>query len=1072
LFNTVPPVSQRHKHFKVEQFLTPEELLTLTKNPDGEKAMLVVISEYYYGINIFFKRQLAGKRITKVVHFTRENDAFRAEYAAEGAKLLTRLDASEALLKDIATIDNTMAGAKQRLEAFGTYKTNQKNQVVTLQMQLTGTFDNLSLRLSNNNRPSFTPEATIAPATLSTRIGTLTATESVEPALHAELSRQLRLLHLHAKHTAEAEKLLAWIKEKLAELKQPIAAVSSGDARKQLKLFESFVHAAEAKESGVFASLREQSAHLEQESYESLADARAREDGICTGFEDIAGQQATNRPILEDNLQRELFKEEVLMKVDVHTDINDNLMVWGGKKLQYLLGKHLVGSVQEARLQLSTLDAAEQEIADTKLGNLARLKELGEEIRQAKYETELSTWQHPQPDEIVSLEAAIDASFNGDLGPAVVHKRVVLDDHLAREQVKEKVQNWVDGHSRKHFEIGAWCENKKEYLSTKEVVAASAEATYQLSVLDSFTEEFATFSAGEITALFEAGTAIRDEKYESEHSNWSYPAPEEVTMLEDAVNDFVAELQAGETNKRAILEDDLARELYTEETHLLGGQHVDKALQCAGWANEKATQLQEDVVVHSMREARVGLSVLAAYSTEKVRFTETAVTSLKALGVTLLARKYETALSKYIFESPEEVSDREAEVDDHWTKLDALATSRNKTLEGLLVRETRKEELRVDFADKAGDVSAYCGDQIALIGEPEGQKLTFGSTVQEVEAHGPSLAALDTTVDEMVANKRGQCELVVQEMAELVRATTRFDEAQTAANGSAAAAEDETATAEAAAAAQEAEAAMATPRTKRKNKFGTLSKTLKRAFGKSKRKKQQLADMQEADGADGESSADGEIDWPEATNPYTSLSVANLREKKEALDAAQTARQATYAAELARWQEDDAMCKAMVDFVAPIHVLCCTMMQSMGAAGGGGGTEEDQLTAVTDALASLQDVCFKLPEGVKMATELADRGVTVNPYTVVTVDMLECELESIQTIAASKKPHLEVMIEYKKFKGITPAQYDEMETLFNEHDTDNSKSISDTELRKCLYGARFQTESCTRGCHWIPRMFA
>jgi hypothetical protein len=23
-----------------------------------------------------------------------------------------------------------------------------------------------------------------------------------------------------------------------------------------------------------------------------------------------------------------------------------------------------------------------------------------------------------------------------------------------------------------------------------------------------------------------------------------------------------------------------------------------------------------------------------------------------------------------------------------------------------------------------------------------------------------------------------------------------------------------------------------------------------------------------------------------------------------------------------------------------------------------------------------------------------------------------------------------------------------------------------------LYGARFQTEICTRGCHWIPRMFA
>ena len=70
------------RHFKVAQFLTPEELLALTRNPDGDKAMLVVISEYYYGINEFFKRQLAGKRITKVVVFTRDNDESRVKYVA------------------------------------------------------------------------------------------------------------------------------------------------------------------------------------------------------------------------------------------------------------------------------------------------------------------------------------------------------------------------------------------------------------------------------------------------------------------------------------------------------------------------------------------------------------------------------------------------------------------------------------------------------------------------------------------------------------------------------------------------------------------------------------------------------------------------------------------------------------------------------------------------------------------------------------------------------------------------------------------------------------------------------
>jgi hypothetical protein len=31
---------------------------------------------------------------------------------------------------------------------------------------------------------------------------------------------------------------------------------------------------------------------------------------------------------------------------------------------------------------------------------------------------------------------------------------------------------------------------------------------------------------------------------------------------------------------------------------------------------------------------------------------------------------------------------------------------------------------------------------------------------------------------------------------------------------------------------------------------------------------------------------------------------------------------------------------------------------------------------------------------------------------------------------------------------------------------------SDREIVPSWYGARFQTGFCTRGCHWIPRMFA
>merc|ERR1712232_273888 len=46
---------------------------------------------------------------------------------------------------------------------------------------------------------------------------------------------------------------------------------------------------------------------------------------------------------------------------------------------------------------------------------------------------------------------------------------------------------------------------------------------------------------------------------------------------------------------------------------------------------------------------------------------------------------------------------------------------------------------------------------------------------------------------------------------------------------------------------------------------------------------------------------------------------------------------------------------------------------------------------------------------------------------------------------------LENIIEYKKYKGISPEQYAEMETLFKDFDKDNSGSISEKELRTCLF---------------------
>ena len=142
--------------FGIEKYLTPADVPKL-----DEKAMLVYCSEYYYHINEQAKRDLAAKRISKLIKFTRENDRMRAAYADKGSELSQQLDQAEQLLSDVTVVDNTMAGAQKRLADFGSYKTGLAKSIVSLQLDLEGLFNTLALRLSNHNRPPFQPAAEV-----------------------------------------------------------------------------------------------------------------------------------------------------------------------------------------------------------------------------------------------------------------------------------------------------------------------------------------------------------------------------------------------------------------------------------------------------------------------------------------------------------------------------------------------------------------------------------------------------------------------------------------------------------------------------------------------------------------------------------------------------------------------------------------------------------------------------------------------------------------------------------------------------------------------------------------------
>jgi hypothetical protein len=60
---------------------------------------------------------------------------------------------------------------------------------------------------------------------------------------------------------------------------------------------------------------------------------------------------------------------------------------------------------------------------------------------------------------------------------------------------------------------------------------------------------------------------------------------------------------------------------------------------------------------------------------------------LKALGLEILNAKYESNLSSYVFENPQEISARESAIDSKWEELSKLAEEKKAILDDHLARQ-------------------------------------------------------------------------------------------------------------------------------------------------------------------------------------------------------------------------------------------------------------------------------------------------------------------------------------------------------------------------------------------------
>jgi len=570
------------KYFGLERYVTAEEITRLDEN-----SMFVYVSEYYVGIAEQRKLDLAAKRISKVIKLTIENDAMRKSYNETAQAFKERLTRVEKILED-RTIDNTMAGAKKRIADFYDYKAKDKNVLLGNQLDLEATYNNLAMRLSHHKRPEFIPPSGLALKDIAKAVLHLEECEQERKiALHAELNRQIKLLQLDDQHKSRHQQMKSWYEAKAAYLKTKELIESVSAAELQLSLFSAYEKERAGVESSHWVALKTLSAELIKEKYERSKEVSGRDDEITKAFADLGSLSAAKKPVLDDALAREKFKEKVRLMNQDHINNFKKLSTWITEKEHYLNTREAITSVSEARTQLSLFDAYGIENKQESETSVVELKRLGKDVLSSKYETQYSKWSIENPEQISQRESQVDNHWK-ELATLAAEKKRVLDDHLAREEFAEKVRMMNRNHVDRYNKLVTWFKEKEAYLKTKEEVNSVADARTKLTTLDAFDKEKQRATEINVSQLKKIGADTLAQKYETTYSSYVFENPAEIKDRESDVDKKWQQLATLATEKRKVLDADLARELEKERLRL---EDARLAAEYTRWAKDAAEEV-------------------------------------------------------------------------------------------------------------------------------------------------------------------------------------------------------------------------------------------------------------------------------------------------------------------------------------------------------------------------------------------------------------------------------------------------------------------------------------------------
>eukprot|EP01090_Pellita_catalonica_P013067 TRINITY_DN3016_c0_g1_i1.p1 TRINITY_DN3016_c0_g1~~TRINITY_DN3016_c0_g1_i1.p1 ORF type:complete len:1544 (+),score=470.99 TRINITY_DN3016_c0_g1_i1:17-4648(+) len=788
----------------IARFLDVEDM----EYPD-ERSMITYLLQYYHYFAASAKTEAAARRVGKLIALTKTIDELKADYEKAAKALLSWIkDKTEEFGKD-PEFDNSLEDAQAKLDEFGKYKTEEKPPKAAEKIDLEAAYSTLALKLKNNKRPAFEPDAGLSVADVNTAWEELGNAENDRlQKLSDELARQQKILGLLERFRRKANGLEAWSKEKEEYLNDREEVDTVSAAKMYLSVLEGYEESYKASQPRV-ESLKELGKAIIDLGAAQQEEIEATSAKVEELWEKLVGLSAAKKEWLESELEKQL-KMEALRK-QFANEAND-FTRWTNDTIQTINVHHFGDSLEAVtayKEELEKSDAAITKDCDERKATVDKtwgdLQDMGvtdnrytpltdtdmqknaDDIQDAlkkrreAYEASLANqqsienqmkgqaqvysdfleWLKQQREKIDGFEGEPDelstsisefhndgaagaeklkelASVDGNvksLGRENKHTTLTLGSlQTKNQQHNNYVTNYLadlaeEKTTKAAFDtranaLAAWADQTAEAHGTLEFDNTLAGVRSVAAEFLKYKNATKAAKNAEKAALESQSDVIKKRLSESPHTRPDFAPAVTVEQL----NEKWAALDEAEAARQEKINTELKRQ---EKLAKLVLQFNSDAVALKNWASEKQDYLSADDDTSTLSAVKVHQTVFDGIAKE-IEASKPRVAAFKELGGQITGDNYKGS---------DEINESIAEIEGIWAKLAEAVDAKKAALASANEAETKKEDLRLEYARLAGAYNVWVRDTVDELADHH-----FGTTLDTVTAFAEKLDASDAEI--------------------------------------------------------------------------------------------------------------------------------------------------------------------------------------------------------------------------------------------------------------------------------------------------------------------------------------